>query len=127
MNNQDKVLSLLEQLQNNISIVQKDIKGLKTSQTEMQEGIKGLKTSQVEMQEGIKGLKISQVEMQEDIDDIKSTVHGIEDQFRDLESRNANRHMDIIAQIKEMKSDISRIEINTAENWRDIAKLKSIK
>lgn len=49
----------------------------------------------------------------------------IENKLDDIDVKNANRHLDFIRELRDMKHSISRVEINTAENWRDIAKIKA--
>ena len=49
----------------------------------------------------------------------------LENKMDDIEAKNADRHVEITGQIEDMKSDLSRIEINTADNWRDIARIKA--
>lgn len=79
-----------------------------------------------EMQDGFKEVNSKIETMQTDIKDLKQGQERIENKLDDIEAHNADRHIIIGGEIKDMKSDISRIEMNTADNWKDIAKLKSI-
>lgn len=51
----------------------------------------------------------------------------LEYKLDDIEAKNAERHVTMNSSIVSIKEDLSRVEINTAENWRDIAKMKAMK
>lgn len=73
------------------------------------------------------------------LDNLKTTVDGLSDNFTeikegqdrienkidDIEVNNANRHLSFTRELNDMKRSISRVEINTADNWKDIARLKN--
>jgi len=60
-----------------------------------------------------------------DVKELKTGQHRIENKLDDIEVHNANRHIIISADIKDLKSTQSKMEIVTADNWSDIAKLKA--
>ena len=75
------------------------------------------------MQQDIKGLKESQERLENKID-------GVVDQTADLlEFRT--KITDTVQQIKidveAIKKDVTNVEVITASNWADIAKLKAVK
>ena len=75
------------------------------------------------MQQDIKGLKESQERLENKID-------GVVEQTADLlEFRT--KITDIVQQIKidveAIKKDVTNVEVITASNWADIAKLKAVK
>jgi archaellum component FlaC len=75
------------------------------------------------MQQDIKGLKESQERLENKID-------GVVEQTADLlEFRT--KITDTVQQIKidveEIKKDVTNVEVITASNWADIAKLKAVK
>ena len=75
------------------------------------------------MQQDIKGLKESQERLENKID-------GVVEQTADLlEFRT--KITDTVQQIKidveAIKKDVTNVEVITASNWADIAKLKSVK
>ena len=75
------------------------------------------------MQQDIKGLKESQERLENKID-------GVVEQTADLlEFRN--QITDTVQQIKidveAIKKDVTNVEVITASNWADIAKLKAVK
>lgn len=45
----------------------------------------------------------------------------------ELDPKNANRHLELKSSIDELRNDLSTVEIVTASNYSDIAKLKRIK
>ncbi len=45
----------------------------------------------------------------------------------DVDTKNADRHFDFVGELRDLKHSVNRIEINTAENWRDIARLKTMR
>ncbi|MBN1467995.1 MAG: hypothetical protein JW924_04665 [Fusobacteriaceae bacterium] len=49
------------------------------------------------------------------------------DMVRNLEVSNGNRHIGIVNEIKELRSDLNTIEKVTAKNWKDISDLKEAK
>lgn len=51
----------------------------------------------------------------------------IENKLDDMEVNNADRHILIGSDIKKIKAGLSKIEIITADNWGDIARLKAMR
>ena len=65
---------------------------------------------------------------------ILDLLSQMQKQLNELDKKVDANHSEVIGElieingeIKNMKSDMSRIEMNTADNWKDIARLKSIK
>lgn len=54
---------------------------------------------------------------------LEKGLNGVISQTADL----TEFKYDVIKELAEIKSTLSRVEINTADNWSDIAKLKSAK
>lgn len=65
--------------------------------------------------------------MNDDIKDLKTGQKRIEDKLDDIEAQNASRHVALATDIKEIKYTQSKMEIVTADNWKDIATLKAKK
>lgn len=72
--------------------------------------------------------------LEANIKDIKNELAAVKEQTTLLntkldviEAKNAERHVTINSNIISIKEDLSRVEINTAENWKEIAKLKANK
>jgi len=68
----------------------------------------------------IKDLKLGQSELKNDVKDIKKTI-------LEMKSVNANRHIELMNTIVEIKDEINNIEFITACNLKDIVKLKAVK
>ena len=69
--------------------------------------------------------------LQSDVQIIKTDVKvlqlgqkRIENKLDDLEAKNANRHIEITTELKHLESAISKMEIVTAENWSELARIK---
>lgn len=45
----------------------------------------------------------------------------------ELDDKHSERYLNLSIGVEGIKDSINRIEINTAENWRDIARLKSVR
>lgn len=67
------------------------------------------------------------IELTEFREETSNNFDRIEGYIHDVDVKNADRHFEFIKELKEIKHSVNRIEINTAENWRDIARLKSRK
>lgn len=84
--------------------------------------------------------------METDIKDIKKDLRAVQEQtatlteFReetykgfdnleskldDIEANNADRHVYINRELKSIKAGLNKVEIITADNWGEIAKIKS--
>lgn len=72
------------------------------------------------MQDDMAGLKA-------DMRELKDGQEKIIDHITQLDTKNADRHIDIVKEINEMKDNFNDVEKITAKNWHEIAKLKSIK
>lgn len=80
-----------------------------------------------EMQENFKTVNSKIDNFTNDISDLKEGQQRIENKLDDLEVSNANRHISMNSDIRNIKSSLSKVEIVTADNWSDIAKIKSAK
>lgn len=73
-----------------------------------------------EMQEGFKGVNLRIDKLEEGQKEIKALIS-------ELDPKNANRHMELTEKIEALRKDLSTVEIVTANNYADIAKLKAVK
>lgn len=64
-------------------------------------------------------------EMQEGFKGVNERLDKIENKIDDIESNNADRHVLIGGDIRKIKASLSKVEIITADNWGDIARLKA--
>lgn len=89
--------------------------------------------------------------IKKDIQEIKAGQKDIKKTMEEIETKNANKHMEMLTAFEELrddmttieviandvthikndvesiKTDLNRIEIQTAGNWLDIAKLKAVR
>lgn len=68
----------------------------------------------------IRELKEGQVKLQNGQKEIKEMIG-------ELDPKNANRHLELKDSIDQLRKDLSTVEIVTASNYSDIARLKSAK
>ena len=83
------------------------------------------------MQEGMNDFRS---EMQEFRKETNKRFDGLEEEVKEiktivgeLDPKNANRHLELKESIDQLRKDLSTVEIVTASNYSDIAKLKSVK
>ena len=75
----------------------------------------------------VSSLKNSQEDIKVDINNLKAGQEDIKNLILDLEPKNGNRHIELINSINDLRKDLSTVEIVTANNYADIAKLKAVK
>lgn len=61
------------------------------------------------------------------LDGLERGQEEIKSLIGELEPRNANRHLELKTSIDHLIKDLSTVEIVTASNYSDIARLKNIK
>ena len=69
--------------------------------------------------------KLNNIEI--DINKLKINQEEIKNLIVDLEPKNGNRHIELINSINDLRKNLSTVEIVTANNYADIAKLKAVK
>jgi uncharacterized coiled-coil DUF342 family protein len=83
------------------------------------------------MQEGINGFRNEIQEFRKEtnsrFDGLEGEVKEIKTMLGELDPKNANRHIELKESIKQLRKDLSTVEIVTASNYSDIARLKSVK
>lgn len=87
------------------------------------EELKGINGKLDKLEEGQAKLEERQEKLEKGQDEIKRDLKAVIEQTADL---TEFRH-ETINILDDMRSTISKIEIATADNWSDIAKLKSLK
>ena len=65
--------------------------------------------------------------MDTNITNLKTGQDKIENRINEIEHQNETNHNHIIDSIDELNSNLSQIEMVTANNWSDIAKIKAKK
>ncbi|MBU5310490.1 hypothetical protein KQI38_00485 [Tissierella carlieri] len=85
------------------------------------EKLESLEKGQKNLEERQKSLELGQRGLEDGQKQILIKLEAVIEQTADL---TEFKH-EVKQELADIKSNISRIEINTAENWRDIARLKS--
>ncbi len=94
---------------------------------ELMESIRKLLKEELEpIKTEIKGLKKGQSSLKEQVQDLKTGQEEIKTMLGELDPKNANRHLEIKDSIDQLRKDLSTVEIVTASNYADIAKLKRV-
>lgn len=58
---------------------------------------------------------------------LENKLDTLKAQFDEHEAKDANRHIELMEEIKALRKDVGAIETITAKNWQDITHLKAIK
>lgn len=132
----NEVLKVLKEMQEDI----KALKGMQKDINSMQEDIKVLKG----MQKDISSMQRDINSMQGDISSMKEDITLIKEQqkehtgiLRSLEHAGEEHKAQIDnlsysvarieGEVKEIRKDLTQVEMVTASNWNDIAKLKAVR
>jgi len=99
MNNEEKILQALEQIQGDIKDMKVDIESLKECQIETNKHLAILDTK----------------------------VDSISNKLDDIEALNVSRHTEITSSIINLSKDFTIVEAVTGKNMADIAHLKAVK
>ncbi len=103
---EEKIMNMLEQLYLEVKGIKDEVKDLKEGQAIMQNDVKDLKQGQ---------------------ERIEGKVDSIEKHLIELDAKNAERHLEMVGEIDDMKKNLTAIEIITSKNWNEIAHLKAVK
>ena len=94
---------------------------------ELMESIRKLLKEELEpIKTDIKGLKKGQSSLKEQVQDLKTGQEEIKTMLGELDPKNATRHLELKDSIDQLRKDLSTVEIVTASNYADIAKLKRV-
>lgn len=126
----NEVLDILKSLQEDMQFMKSDIKDLKSGIKDLKSDVEGLKSD-------VKGLKSDVKDLKSEVELIKITQNEHTQILRALEHKTdvisaeqenlKHENAEIKGEIAAFKKDLSNIEIITASNWFDIAKLKAVK
>ena len=96
--------------------------------TELTESIREILKEELEpIKSDIKGLKEGQNNLKEQVQDLKTGQEEIKTMIGELDPKNANRHLELKESIDQLRKDLSTVEIVTASNYSDLARLKNAK
>ncbi|MBX4259215.1 hypothetical protein KTC96_12840 [Clostridium estertheticum] len=104
-----EVLDILKEMQNDMKLMKSDMKSMNGDMKLIQSDIKSIKTTQVEHTQILRALEHKTDVISAEQENLKHEVFEIK------------------GEVKGMRKDMSSVEIITANNWSDIAKLKSAK
>lgn len=94
---------------------------------ELMESIRKLLKEELEpIKTEIKGLKKGQSSLKEQVQNLKIGQEEIKTMLGELDPKNATRHLELKDSIDQLRKDLSTVEIVTASNYADIAKLKRV-
>lgn len=83
------------------------------------------------MQEGMNDFRSEMQDFRREtnkrFDGLEEEVKEIKTMVGELDPKNANRHIELKDSIDQLRKDLSTVEIVTASNYSDIARLKSVK
>ncbi len=114
MNDENKIYDLLEKIYIEVQETRGELKDFK-EETNTRFNDVDVKFNSLE-----NGLK----EFREETD---TRFDNLENKLDDIEAHNANRHVEISGELRKIKAGLSKVEIVTADNWGDIARLKARK
>lgn len=86
-----------------------------------------LKELKLGQEETNKRLASIEEETSKRLTNIENEIKSFKDQFTDFEGKSANNHVEIINKIDDIQKDLNKVELVTASNWVEVAKLKSVK
>lgn len=88
---------------------------------------KGLNEFKNEMQEFRKETNNHFDSIEGQVKELKTGQEEIKTMVGELDPKNANRHIELQESISQLRKDLSTVEIVTASNYSDLARLKSVK
>ena len=128
--------NILKQILSEVSGVNKRLDKMECDIVEMKSDIVGLKTDMSEVKSRTQKLEVTQEKISSKLELMaeiqKSHMEANESQHNDIINKLGNEISLVkyaiknnTSMIESVKYDLSRVEINTAYNWLDIARLKS--
>lgn len=118
INNDEKVLKILTNIQEDISALKNDITELKDGFSELNEGVAGLKDIVARMREGVSELRIGQLLIEKEIKETNGRLAALENSVTRMENETGKK-LDSLYDSHVMLYDISK-EVRV-----DIADLKT--
>lgn len=99
---------------------------IKNDIKELKEELEPIKNDIKELKKGQDRLEIGQSRLEVRLDRLEIGQEEIKTLISELDPKNANRHLELKDSIDDLKRDLSTVEIVTASNYADIAKLKRV-
>jgi chromosome segregation ATPase len=92
--------------------------------TQLIKMVENMRSDQQEMKQDMQAMQRDQQEMRQDIQEIKQDQNGLHLKIEKLETKNEERHQEIVARFKALENDHDCIWEKTARNERDLANIK---
>lgn len=86
-----------------------------------------LKEGQLRLESDVKDLKQGQSKLEAGQNSIETKIDKFQEQFNEHEVKDANRHIEIIGAISDIRTEVITLETISGKNLRDIAALKLAK
>ncbi len=80
-----------------------------------------------EFKEELNSLKEGQQQLNNRLDSLETKVDCLNEQLDQHEAMNASRHLEFMNEIKDLRKDMTTVEVVTASNYADIVKLKAVR
>lgn len=113
MNNEEKILEMLAQMQEEQRQMRDDITGMKNQQSKMQDDITGIKSQQSKMQDDITGIKLRlELDIEKRFDSVNEGIDAI------LAQLTPKRR------VEEMEADITVLKTAVKMLTQEVAELK---
>lgn len=104
-----------------------EIKALRQEVGELKQEVGELKQGQIRLEHGQAKLEQRQTKLDQGQIKLEQGQKEIKLILEELDPKNTSRHLELKESINELRKDLSTVEIVTASNYADIAKLKSVK
>ena len=114
------VLEKLGSLEEKVVGLEDKVVGLEGKVVSLEEGQKQIIKKLDGVIEQTVGLMEFRYETKENFAKTQEYIH-------ELDTKNSERHLEFTKEMEELKTSMNRVELNTAENWRDIVKLKAVR
>lgn len=126
-----EIRNFLETMQNGMNEFRSEFQDFRKETTKRFEGlekdVKGLDKRFEGLEKDVKGLDKRVEGLEENLKDLKEGQEEIKTIIGQLDPLNANRHLELKDSIEQLRKDLSTVEIVTASNYSDIARLKNIR
>ena len=123
MTNEEFQKTVLEQLRK----LNEKVDNLDNGQNLLTRKVDDLENGQKVLTKKVANLENGQNLLIKKVDNLEQEQKEIKVILEELDPKNANKHLELKESIDELRKDLSTVEIVTASNYADIAKLKSIK
>ncbi len=118
-----QILDILKNIQSDISSMKSEMSSIKSEMSSMKSEMSSMKSEMSSMKSEMSSMKS---QLDENTQILKALEHNAEVN-KSEHDKIFNELAHIKGDIKEIKKDLLKVEVATANNWSDIATLKSVK